>query len=103
LGIEELLKGKYAGIRPAFGYPASPDHEDKRIAFEVLEAQKRSGLALTESAMMIPAASVCGMFFANPASCYFGVGVVGDDQLADWAKRKNINVDEARRRAGKLA
>jgi 5-methyltetrahydrofolate--homocysteine methyltransferase len=88
------------GIRPAFGYSACPDHEDKRIAFEILEAQKRCGLELTDSAMIIPAASVCGMFFASPASCYFGIGAVGDDQLTDWARRKGISVEEARRRTG---
>lgn len=100
LTVEDILKGKYAGIRPAFGYPASPDHEDKRAAFELLEAQKRCGLELTDSAMIVPSASACGMFFANPASYYFSIGVKRDDQLADWAKRKGISLDEARRRAG---
>jgi len=98
LSIEEILKGGYTGIRPAFGYPSCPDHEDKRIAFELLEAEKRCGLKLTDTAMIIPAASVCGMFFANPAAYYFGVGTIGEDQLADWAGRKGISVEEARRR-----
>jgi 5-methyltetrahydrofolate--homocysteine methyltransferase len=71
LSIEDLLKGKYAGIRPAFGYPSCPNHEDKRIAFKVLNVQKHSGIELTSSAMMIPSASACGMFFANPSSYYF--------------------------------
>ena len=95
---EEVIKGKYQGIRPAFGYPASPDHGDKQIAFDILEARERCGFELTSSAMMIPAASVCGMFFASPASCYFGIGAAGADQLSDWAKRKGISVDEARQR-----
>ena len=89
-----------AGIRPAFGYPSCPDHEDKRIAFDLLEAEARSGLKLTDSAMIDPAASVCGMFFANPAAHYFGVGPLGEDQLKDWAERKGIGLEEARRRVG---
>ncbi len=100
LSVEEILKGGFTGIRPAFGYPSCPDHEDKRIAFELLEAEKRCGLKLTDTAMIIPAASVCGMFFAGPAAYYFGIGTIGDDQLADWAGRKGIGVEEARRRTG---
>jgi 5-methyltetrahydrofolate--homocysteine methyltransferase len=73
LSIDEILKGKFIGIRPAFGYPSCPNHEDKRIAFELLEAEKRCGLKLTDTAMIIPAASVCGMFFASPAAYYFSV------------------------------
>jgi len=73
LSIEEILKGKFTGIRPAFGYPSCPNHEDKRICFDLLEAEKRCGLKLTDTAMIIPAASVCGMFFASPASYYFSV------------------------------
>jgi 5-methyltetrahydrofolate--homocysteine methyltransferase len=73
LSIEEILKGKFTGIRPAFGYPSCPSHEDKRICFDLLEAEKRCGLKLTDTAMIIPAASVCGMFFASPASYYFSV------------------------------
>jgi 5-methyltetrahydrofolate--homocysteine methyltransferase len=92
----------FAGIRPAFGYPASPDHQDKRAAFALLEAEKRCGFALTESAMIIPAASVCGMIIANPGSYYFGIGAVGEDQLADWARRKGISVEEGRRRGAPL-
>jgi 5-methyltetrahydrofolate--homocysteine methyltransferase len=85
-------------IRPAFGYPACPDHNDKRIAFDLLEAEKRCGMELTASGMIVPAASVCGMIFANPVAYYFGIGTVGEDQLADWAKRKGISIEEARRR-----
>ncbi|MDR0315719.1 MAG: methionine synthase [Treponema sp.] len=92
LSVDEILKGKYAGIRPAFGYPACPDHEDKRIAFDLLEANKRCGLELTETAMIIPAASVCGMFMANPAAYYFGVGATGEDQRADWSARKSKHI-----------
>jgi 5-methyltetrahydrofolate--homocysteine methyltransferase len=98
----DLLKGAYRGIRPAFGYPACPDHEDKRIVFKLLEARERCGVELTESAMIIPAASVCGMYLAHPAACYFGTGAAGADQLADWAARKGIGIEEARRRIGGL-
>jgi 5-methyltetrahydrofolate--homocysteine methyltransferase len=100
LSVEEILKGGFTGIRPAFGYPSCPDHEDKRIAFELLEAEKRCGLKLTDTAMIIPAASVCGMFLAGLAAYYFGIGTIGEDQLADWAGRKGIGVEEARRRKG---
>jgi len=98
LPVEEILKGGYTGIRPAFGYPSCPDHEDKRIAFDLLEAEKHCGLKLTDTAMIIPSASVCGMFFASPSAYYFGVGTIGEDQLADWAERKGISIEEARRR-----
>jgi 5-methyltetrahydrofolate--homocysteine methyltransferase len=81
LSIEEILNGKYTGIRPAFGYPSCPNHEDKRIAFDLLEAENRCGLKLTDTAMIIPAAAVCGMFFASPAAHYFNVGTIDEDQL----------------------
>jgi 5-methyltetrahydrofolate--homocysteine methyltransferase len=90
------------GIRPAFGYPCCPDHEDKRAVFRLLEAEHRAGLTLTESAMIVPAASVCGMYFAAPAAYYFSCGPIADDQLADWARRKNIPPETARRRTGFL-
>ncbi|MDR1586447.1 MAG: methionine synthase, partial [Treponema sp.] len=90
------------GIRPTFGYPACPDHNDKRLAFALLDAQKRCGFELTDSAMIIPAASVCGMYISHPDSRYFGPGMAGDDQIAEWAKRKGIDVDEARKRIGRV-
>jgi 5-methyltetrahydrofolate--homocysteine methyltransferase len=90
------------GIRPAFGYPACPDHEDKRLAFRLLRAQEHCGLSLTESAMILPAASVCGMYMPHPDAYYFGMGAVGEDQLRDWAARKGIPLEEARRRIGGL-
>jgi 5-methyltetrahydrofolate--homocysteine methyltransferase len=102
LSPEDLFRGAYKGIRPAFGYPACPDHEDKRIVFRLLEVRERCGLELTGSAMIIPAASVCGMYLAHPSACYFGTGAAGEDQLADWAARKGIGIEEARRRIGRL-
>jgi 5-methyltetrahydrofolate--homocysteine methyltransferase len=97
----DLFEGKYRGIRPAFGYPACPDHGDKGIAFGLLGAEERCGMSLTTSSMMLPAASVCGLYFPHPASFYFGAGVLGADQLADWAARKGIDPEEARKRSGR--
>ncbi|MFP3040921.1 methionine synthase [Treponema primitia] len=102
LPIADVLAGKYTGIRPAFGYPPCPDHQDKRIAFNLLEAQKRCGLTLTESAMIVPAASVCGMVFSNTGARYFSATPAGEDQLEEWAVRKSISTDEARRRLGRI-
>jgi 5-methyltetrahydrofolate--homocysteine methyltransferase len=102
LSIEDVLAGNYAGIRPAFGYPPCPDHQDKRIAFDLLEAQKRCGLTLTESAMIVPAASVCGMVFPGSGAYYFSAAPVGEDQLRNWAERKGIGPEEARQRLGRI-
>ncbi|MDR2631017.1 MAG: methionine synthase [Spirochaetaceae bacterium] len=102
LSPEEIFRGAYQGIRPAFGYPACPDHQDKRISFDLLGAREKCGLELTDTAMIVPAASVCGMFFSSPRSYYFGLGTIGEDQLADWAARKGLTVQEARRRIGGL-
>jgi 5-methyltetrahydrofolate--homocysteine methyltransferase len=93
---------KAIGIRPAFGYPSCPDHHDKKIVFDMLDVEKRIGISLTESFMMIPVSSVCGMYFAHPQADYFGIGSVADDQMKDWAKRKNISVQEAQKRVGKI-
>ncbi|MHB9292704.1 5-methyltetrahydrofolate--homocysteine methyltransferase [Hollandina sp. SP2] len=93
----------YGGLRPAFGYPICPDHGDKRIVCDLLEARERCGFALTESAMIIPAASVCGMYLGHPSAYYFSLGAIGDDQVADWAARKGISPEEARKRIGRLA
>jgi 5-methyltetrahydrofolate--homocysteine methyltransferase len=90
------------GIRPAFGYPACPDHRDKEIVFNLLGARERCGLRLTDTAMIIPAASVCGLYLASPAAYYFGVGRLDDDQIADWASRKGISVYETEKRLGRI-
>ena len=102
LSLPEILEGRYRGIRPAFGYPACPDHTDKSIAYDLLDAAERCGMDLTDSFMMTPAASVCGMYFANPASFYFGAGRLGDDQIQDWAARKGIDARTALKRSGRL-
>lgn len=102
LSISDMLHVKYKGIRPAPGYPACPDHTEKKQLFDLLNVGKTIGITLTESYMMQPAASVCGYYFANPGSHYFSIGKIGDDQLADFAERKGISIDLARKRTGML-
>ncbi|MBE0546482.1 MAG: methionine synthase [Rubrivivax sp.] len=96
LGSEELIAEKYRGIRPAPGYPACPDHSVKRDMFRVLQAGE-VGMHLTESLAMTPAASVCGFYLAHPEATYFNVGRIGEDQLADWARRQGQSEADARR------
>jgi 5-methyltetrahydrofolate--homocysteine methyltransferase len=93
---EQLIAEQYRGIRPAFGYPACPDHSEKRPLFDLLGAES-AGLALTESFAMTPAAAVSGLYFAHPDSKYFAVGRIGRDQVEDYAARKGIPVAEAER------
>jgi 5-methyltetrahydrofolate--homocysteine methyltransferase len=97
LSIEQLLKISYRGIRPAPGYPACPDHTEKRIIFDILDAEKLIGAGMTENFAMTPPASVSGYFFSHPASTYFNVGKIGQDQLKDYASRKKMSVEEASR------
>jgi 5-methyltetrahydrofolate--homocysteine methyltransferase len=97
LSNEARIQEAYRGIRPAPGYPASPDHTEKRTIFEVLDAERRIGARLTESFAMIPPASVSGWYFAHPGSQYFGVGRVGRDQVEDYARRKGMTVEETER------
>ncbi|MGN6402458.1 MAG: methionine synthase [Flavisolibacter sp.] len=94
---EQLIKEQYKGIRPAPGYPACPDHTEKWKLFSLLNVTENIGIELTESLAMDPPASVCGWYFAHPQSHYFGLGKIGRDQLEDYAKRKNMSVDEAER------
>jgi 5-methyltetrahydrofolate--homocysteine methyltransferase len=96
---DEILAEKYRGIRPAFGYPASPDHVQKRRLFALLSAEK-AGLGLTESCAMTPAASVSGLYFGHPEARYFNVGKVGKDQVEDYAQRMGESVAEAERWLG---
>ncbi len=95
LSSKELVEEKYVGIRPAPGYPACPDHTEKYKLFKLLNASENAGITLTESLAMDPAPSVCGWYFANPESKYFGVGKIAKDQLEDYAKRKKMSVEEA--------
>jgi len=96
LTTEELAAEKYRGIRPAFGYPACPDHTEKKTLFELLDAPAL-GITLTENFAMWPAASVSGMYFSHPQAKYFNVGRIGRDQLADYAKRKGMSLEDAER------
>jgi len=85
---EDLIKEKYKGIRPAAGYPACPDHTEKRTIFDLLEAEKNTGIELTESFAMYPTAAVSGLYFASPHAKYFGLGKIGKDQIKDYSIRK---------------
>ena len=97
LSNEELIKEAYQGIRPAPGYPACPDHTEKFKLFNLLGGKEGTGITLTESLAMYPASSVCGWYFANPQSQYFGVGKIEKDQVVDYAKRKNMPLEEIER------
>ena len=88
LSNDELIAEKYAGIRPAPGYPAQPDHTEKRTLFDLLDAERATGLKLTESFAMWPAAAVSGLYLSHPEAHYFGVGKIDRDQVADYAARK---------------
>ena len=92
--IEELHAERFRGIRPAFGYPACPDHSEKRKLFDLLDAD-RIGVALTDSFAMMPAASVSGLLLAHPSARYFAVGRIARDQVEDYAARKGVTVEEA--------
>jgi 5-methyltetrahydrofolate--homocysteine methyltransferase len=96
LSNEDLIAEKYQGIRPAPGYPACPDHTEKTTIFSLLDAEAEIGMSLTEGLAMRPASSVSGLYFARPQARYFGLGSIGSDQLADYAKRKAWTLEEAR-------
>ncbi len=91
---EDLIAEKYTGIRPAPGYPACPDHTEKRTLFDLLEVEKNTGISLTDSYAMYPASSVSGFYFSNPQSRYFGVGKIDKDQVIKYADRKGTTVEE---------
>ena len=97
LDLEGLLRIKYQGIRPAPGYPSSPDHTEKRLMWELMNPEKEIGVTLTESCMMMPPASVSAFCYAHPESKYFSVGKVAKDQVTDYAERKGIDMAEAER------
>ena len=94
---EELIAEKYHGIRPAPGYPACPDHLEKKTLWELLQVEETIGVSLTESLAMWPASSVSGYYFAHPKSRYFGLGKIKEDQLIAYSKRRGISVEEARK------
>jgi len=97
---EELIAEKYQGIRPAMGYPASPDHTEKDLLWALLEAEDHTGIWLTESKAMVPTAAVSGLYFAHPQARYFAVGRLGKDQIEEYARRKSMPVEEVERWLG---
>jgi len=97
LSSEERTAEKYVGIRPAPGYPAQPDHTEKQTIFDLLAAERRIGVSLTESFAMQPGSSVSGLYFAHPEAHYFGVAKVERDQVEDYAARKKMSVAEVER------
>lgn len=97
---EELIREEYAGIRPAPGYPAQPDHTEKLILWDLLDVEKNTGIILTDSLAMVPTAAVSGLYFAHPEAHYFGLGKINKEQVEDYAKRKNMPLEEAERWLG---
>jgi 5-methyltetrahydrofolate--homocysteine methyltransferase len=97
LSPEDLIAERYRGIRPAPGYPALPDHTEKRALFDLLQAESNAGIHLTESFAMMPASSVSGLYFPHPESRYFTVGKIGRDQMEDYAARKAMSSAELER------
>jgi len=94
---DDLIAERYQGIRPAPGYPACPDHSEKLALLALLDAEANTGITLTETFAALPASTVCGSYFWRPEARYFGVGRIGEDQLADYAERKRLSADETRR------
>ncbi|HAK07064.1 MAG TPA: methionine synthase, partial [Spartobacteria bacterium] len=98
LSHADLLREKYRGIRPAAGYPACPDHAEKRTLFDLLEAEKKIDIKLTESFAMHPGASVSGLYFSHPDAKYFGVGQIARDQVTDYAARTGETIAAVEKR-----
>jgi len=97
LGNKDLIREEYQGIRPAPGYPACPDHTEKALLWRLLDADRTAGIRLTESYAMFPTAAVSGFYFSHPKAHYFGVGQIDRDQVASYAQRKGMTVNEAER------
>jgi len=97
LSDDEIIREKYAGIRPAPGYPACPEHSEKQILWKIMDIEKHTGITLTESYTMYPAASVSGWYFAHPESRYFSVGKISKEQIKDYANRKDLDIDTTER------
>lgn len=94
---EQRIKEEYVGIRPAQGYPACPDHTEKRLQFDLFEVELNTGIVLTESYAMVPTAAVSGLYFSHPQSQYFGLGKITKDQVTDYSRRKNLSLEETER------
>ena len=93
--VEDLIKERYRGIRPAAGYPACPDHTEKAILWDLLDVENKVNMQLTTSYAMFPPSSVSGLYFFNEEARYFNVGKIGHDQLKDYAIRKKMSIEEA--------
>jgi 5-methyltetrahydrofolate--homocysteine methyltransferase len=100
LTTEQMIAEEYRGIRPAAGYPACPDHTEKKTLWSLLDAERRTGIRLTENYAMWPGSSVSGLYFAHPESKYFAVGKIGRDQVVDYHQRKGMPVAEVERWLG---
>ena len=96
----DLISEKYQGIRPAAGYPACPDHTEKAKLWKLLDVENNTGISLTESFAMYPTASVSGWYFSHPQSKYFAIGKIKEDQVKDYAMRKNQPYDEVKKWLG---
>ena len=97
LSKDDLIEEKYRGIRPAAGYPSCPDHTEKRTLWDLLDAEQATGIRLTESFAMYPAASVSGLYFAHPEARYFAVDLITRDQVESYAARKGMTLAEVER------
>jgi len=97
LSNNEMIKEEYRGIRPAPGYPACPDHTEKRTIWELIKPDLNAGITLTESFAMLPTAAVSGIYFSHPEARYFGTGKLARDQIEDYAKRKGMKISEVER------
>src|SRR5437868_9563715 len=98
LSNADLIREKYRGIRPAAGYPACPDHAEKRMLFDLLDAENNAGIRLTESFAMHPGSSVSGLYFSHPEAKYFGVGQIARDQVVDYATRRREQITAIEKR-----
>ena len=94
LTVDEILQGKYQGIRPAPGYPSYPDHSEKQVIFKILDAENNGGVSLTEHFAMNPPSSICGLYFAHTDANYFSIGKIGKDQVQDYSVRKELSLEE---------
>ena len=99
---DQLINEEYIGIRPAHGYPAQPDHTEKRILFDLLQVEEKTGIELTENYAMNPGSSISGLYFSHPDSSYFGVGKINKDQVKDYAKRKSMSIEECEKWLGPI-
>jgi 5-methyltetrahydrofolate--homocysteine methyltransferase len=100
LNNQQLIREEYKGIRPAAGYPASPDHTEKDVLWDLLHVEKNTGIWLTEAKAMVPTASVSGLYFSHPDAVYFAVGKINREQVEDYARRKNLPVTEVEKWLG---